>query len=97
MQKTLYLSFSSDSTYLTCPRQYKLTKIDRLTCIQESMATMFGKVVHTAIHLYLKSEIDGALFTAPEFLSRSSCAEHRRPTFGFLPTGPSRTSSTAVG
>jgi hypothetical protein len=84
MQKTLYLSFSSDSTYQTCPRQYKLTKIDRLTCIQESMATMFGKVVHTAIHLYLKAQIDGATFTAPlffeqEFVRRASATNLRLP------------------
>lgn len=70
MQKTLFLSFSSDSTYQTCPKMYKLSRIDRLTCIQESMATMFGKVVHTAIHLYLKAQIDGATFTAPLFFEQ---------------------------
>lgn len=61
--KTLYLSFSSDSTYQTCPRQYKLSRIDRISEVQESMATMFGKVVHTSIYLFLKSRIDGASFT----------------------------------
>jgi len=84
MNKTLYLSYSSDSTYQTCPRQYKFAKIDRLTCIQESMATMFGKVVHTAIHLYLKAQFDGATFTAPlffeqEFLRRASETNLRLP------------------
>lgn len=65
--KTLFLSFSSDSTYQACGRQYKLTRIDRLSEIQESMATMFGKVAHTTIYLYLRADIDGADFSAPDF------------------------------
>ncbi|WP_440986291.1 PD-(D/E)XK nuclease family protein (plasmid) [Xanthomonas sontii] len=65
--KPLYLSFSSDSTYQTCGWQYKLSRIDRISEIEESMATMFGKVVHTTIYLHLKSEIDGAHFSAPDF------------------------------
>lgn len=65
--KTLSLSFSSDSTYQACPRQYKLSRIDRLSEIQESMATMFGKVVHTTIYLYLRAGLDGASFSAPDF------------------------------
>nr|WP_312130674.1 PD-(D/E)XK nuclease family protein [Stenotrophomonas pavanii] len=65
--KPLYLSFSSDSTFQTCGWQYKLSRIDRISEVEESMATMFGKVVHTTIYLHLKSEIDGAQFAAPEF------------------------------
>lgn len=65
--KPLYLSFSSDSTYQACPRQYELSRIERLSEIQESMATMFGKVIHTSLYLFLKSRIDNATFTPALF------------------------------
>ncbi|QRD62750.1 PD-(D/E)XK nuclease family protein (plasmid) [Xanthomonas citri pv. citri] len=82
--KPIYLSFSSDSTFQTCGWQYKLSRVDRISEIEESMATMFGKVVHTAIYLYLKSEIDGAQFTPStffefEFKRRATEASLRLP------------------
>ena len=87
--KTLYLSFSSDQTYQTCGYKYKLEKVDRLSEIQESMATVFGKVIHTTIYLHLKSQIEAAAFNAVEFFesemkSRASQSNLRLPAMWSL-------------
>lgn len=45
-------SFSSMSTYYTCPRQYKLNYIDKVIPFQETEATKWGTEVHEALELY---------------------------------------------
>lgn len=47
-------SFSSMSTYFTCPRQYKLTYVTPVIPYQETDATRWGTEVHLALEEYCR-------------------------------------------
>lgn len=49
-------SYSSLQAYETCPRRYKITKIDKLVTEPQTQATMWGNEVHKALELAGKGE-----------------------------------------
>lgn len=58
----LYLSHSTDSLYMSCPKAYYFRKVLRLSAVTESMNLIFGKAYHEAIHGYLLAELGGNSF-----------------------------------
>jgi len=63
----LTLSFFQVDDYLTCPLKYKYRHILRIPVLPHHNL-VFGRVLHNAVHLYLKNKVAGNKITEKEFL-----------------------------
>ena len=55
VKKVKTISYSQYSKWLKCPQSWKLSYIDNLDKFESSINTAFGKAIHTAVQLFLKT------------------------------------------
>ena len=61
-KKVKTISYSQYSKWLKCPQSWKLSYIDNLDKFESSINTAFGRAVHSAVQLFLKTlYTDGAI------------------------------------
>lgn len=76
----LTLSYFQVSDYLTCPLKYKFRHIMRIPVLPHH-TLVFGRVLHNAIHFYLRNKLSGKKMTEEEFIEEY---ESRWINEGFL-------------
>jgi DNA helicase-2/ATP-dependent DNA helicase PcrA len=79
-KEILQLSFSQVNDYLTCPLRYKFRHIMRIPVLPHHNL-VFGRVLHSTIHLYLKNKMSGKSMSEKKLLR---AYEDRWVNEGFL-------------
>ena len=72
-KKILTLSYFQVNDYLTCPLKYKFRHIMRIPVLPHHNI-VFGRILHNAIHYYLRKRMSGEKVSKEEFLKKyESC------------------------
>jgi len=79
-KEILQLSFSQVNDYLTCPLQYKFRHVMRIPVLPHHNL-VFGRVLHSTLHLYLKNKMSGKHMSENDLLR---AYENRWVNEGFL-------------
>jgi len=79
-RESLQLSFSQVNDYLTCPLRYKFRHVMRIPVLPHHNL-VFGRVLHSTIHLYLKNKMSGKHMSENDLLR---AYEDRWVNEGFL-------------
>jgi len=60
-EKLVRISYSNISTYLNCPRQWKLRYIDKLDVRTDTIDTVYGTSMHETVQDFLKKYYSNTL------------------------------------